>query len=89
MYTIAIEWKNRCPKGRIIVRDGELRSLEMDSKDGSSAGNSFSFNSDSVCRITLNVETETLDICIVSVINDEAPFSFLLKDVSSAYPVLL
>jgi len=89
MYTIAIEWKNQCPKGHIVVRDGELISLEVDSKDGSSAGNSFSFNSDTVCRMTLNVETETSDVCIVSVINDEAPFSFLLKDVSSAYPMFI
>ncbi len=87
MYSIAIEWKEGSPKGQIFVRDGELKSLEIASKNGSVQGENFSFES-GACRLAVNIETSS-DVCIVSVATSDNPFSFLLRDVSSDFPVFV
>lgn len=89
MYSVAIEWKDECPDGRIEVRNGELKSLEIGKGSGFIQGNSFS----RACRLVVEIGSAKLDHesdpTVVSVLTENASFSFILRDVSSEFPIYI
>ena len=93
MKTIAIEWPHDQVEGRIEVSSGRLGGLAVGRGAGAIEGNSFALQGGSGCRLLVTVEQENLswgpNPTMVTVRAGTQPFSFLLRDVSAAYPIWL
>ncbi|MCE5199207.1 MAG: hypothetical protein ABFD54_03190 [Armatimonadota bacterium] len=89
MYSVAIEWKDRCPNGQVAVRNGKLHSITVAKGDGEAIGDKFS----KAQRLILNIDDVNVDhgdeATVVTVNSDALPFSFILRDVNTDYPIFI
>jgi hypothetical protein len=93
MRTIAIEWQADRVEGTVKVTNGCLARLTPDRGEGAVEGCGFTLHGGSGCRLLATVEGENLswgaNPTMVTVCAGMHPFTFLLRDVSAAYPIWL
>lgn len=91
--TVAIEWQNDKPKGRIEVINGEFGGGKIVSGQGTFNKERFQFSRKEACRIQLTVLNAKLapgpNPTRVTVHNGAHSFTFFLRDVNPTHPVLL
>jgi hypothetical protein len=91
--SIAIEWAGEQPAGRLAVEKGRLTALKIIKGQGHIDQDAFSFQSQGDCRLEVCLEDarveEGADATLVHVQTDRHPFSFFLRDVSTATPMIV
>ncbi|MHB9110186.1 MAG: glucosidase family protein [Armatimonadota bacterium] len=89
MKTIAIEWRQGSPAGAVEVSDGTLAGLAI--TRGAGQINGAEFTAEGPCRLEVTITDERLshaaDPTMVTLRTQENPFTVLLRDVDSDYPV--
>lgn len=87
---VAIEWDSGGESGEISVGGGRLLDMQVAGGQGRIEGNRFAFESQGSFRLKMRVEgiaaRYTTAPTIVSV-KTHNPFSFLLRDVNSRFPI--
>lgn len=90
---IAIEWKDACPAGTLAIAHGQLGGGKIARGKGKWSRDGFSFRDRGNNRLDVAITDSCLDMGAhatrVTVITKEATFSFFLRDVSSATPMLI
>jgi len=91
--SIAIEWAGEKPAGRLVVENGRLTALKVAKGQGHVDQDAFSFQSPGDCRLEVCVDEarvgEGSEATLVHVQTDRCPFSFFLRDVSAATPMIV
>jgi hypothetical protein len=91
--TIAIEWTGEKPVGRLVVENGRLTALKIIKGQGRIDQDVFWFESQGDCRLEVCIDgarvAEGSDATLVHVQTDPNPFSFFLRDVNAATPMIV
>jgi len=91
--TVYIEWGSTAPEGEIEVFNGELNGLHIINGKGKVTGNEFSFKSGKRYQLGVSIENVHLQpgpgATVVTVNTEEKGFSFLLRDVTSRFPIYI
>ena len=91
--TLAVEWRNDKPKGRIEVINGELEGGAVVSGKGAWKKDRFQFAAKGSCRVRFTMAEAKLapgpNQTRVTVHNGARSFTFFARDVNSANPILL
>jgi len=89
--SIAIEWRDTCPKGCLEVSGGKLTGISIDRGRGRVAGHRFHLASSG--RLGFTVSAARLkpgsNATIISVRTEKNPFSFFLRDVRRESPIFI
>ena len=91
--TIAVEWQNQNPSGRIEVLNGTLEKLYISNGKGEIKNNQFVFNSSASNRLEITLSDIKTgpgsSTTVVSVYTEKNPFSFFLRDITENFPVYI
>ncbi len=91
---IAIEWKGMHPAGQIVISDGTLEKLQVVRGQGEVQGSDrFSGQQGGFLRLELQVKGTGVRYgkggTMVTVADQEHPFSFFLRDVNRDFPIYI
>ncbi len=93
VHTVVIAWPGGKPSGRVEVRSGTVRGVEIVEGRGRTKGSEFAFSTEGPARLKIRLDAEPLTLGpaspLVSVCTEERPFSFFLRDVSRDYPIFI
>jgi len=91
--SVCIEWHQGSQQGSIALQFAQLDRIEIIQGKGSSAGNRFAFESEGPCRLKLVLSQVTTApgprSTLITVNRPEHGFSFFLRDVTAAFPVII
>ncbi|MEI7437140.1 MAG: hypothetical protein WCL16_10095, partial [bacterium] len=91
--SLAIEWRNESPKGRIEVINAEFGGGSVITGKAKWQNDRFTFSGSGACRIQFTVKKGQLGYgphqSRVTVHNGARSFTFFVRDVTSAHPVLI
>ncbi|HUI64465.1 MAG TPA: hypothetical protein VL126_06475, partial [Bacteroidota bacterium] len=89
---IIVEWPDGRVGGTVVVRNGTLRSMRF-ARGGMIDGRAFDSDGKPDIRLLLSLADVRVDAgsgpTMITVRTDEHPFSFLLRDVSTRYPIFI
>lgn len=89
---LAITWRGSKPRGELSVRNGTLGQI-LSSKHSEVQGSLFSFTTEGNCRLEFTVPdavvTSGAHASLVTVREESNPFSFFVRDVNRACPIII
>jgi hypothetical protein len=91
---ISIAWKARAPQGRIVVTNGSLVDMKVQSGNGEVRDKDhFNFTREATCRLDLELKQSGIrsgmGSTVVTVQTERDSFTFFLRDVNSRYPIYI
>ncbi|MDD4644732.1 MAG: hypothetical protein PHY99_01940 [Bacteroidales bacterium] len=90
---ISVIWQKASIKGSIEVLNGEFSKATIIGGKGKVKGNSFSFSPGTGSRLDISISnahiTPGSGSTIITLMTENNPFSFLLRDISKDYPVFI
>ncbi|MCM8817784.1 MAG: hypothetical protein NC913_09830 [Candidatus Omnitrophica bacterium] len=90
MKKISLIWKNGKQSGKILIKNGELLRISLDSTV--LKGNVYDFFADGKKRLRIDVENKKKNGShgtIVNVVAQENPFSFFVEHVCTEFPIFI
>jgi hypothetical protein len=90
---VAVLWRDGIIAGRVEIVRGELAEVQAQAKGASARGDAFRFRHPGEARLLVGISGSRTgpgsDPTVVRIASDRHPFSFLLRDVHSGYPMLV
>lgn len=90
---VSVEWEDGKPTGNITALNGSVSGVRITKGRGKVKANRFEFTSNGPSRITISIDSAKIqwgaEPTIISVHTAKSPFSFLLRDVSTAFPIYI
>ena len=91
--SITVEWAGQVVEGEIKVKYGSLKEIQIISGHGRIRQSSFSFKGSGGSKIEVTFEDVNIGpgsgSTLVTVMTKNHPFSFFLRDVTSAFPIYI
>jgi len=90
---VSVKWEQGKPKGSIEYLNGEFSKAAISAGKGKVKENRFSFSSEGKAQIDISITKANCNpgsgATIISIMTDGNPFSFLLRDVNTNFPIYI